>query len=120
MGHHGKSKHGFLGGIFSGHRRSNEYSGHRRRSHHGREEHHDREDYYRQEPYSEPRHLEPVQERGQRCSSCQADNRINAKFCGQCGVSLVPKDMRCGQCQTTVKAPARFCPECGTAFKANP
>ena len=45
------------------------------------------------------------------CSNCAAAVPDGAKFCGQCGTSLLP---RCGACGTiAAQAGQRFCLECG-------
>jgi ribosomal protein L40E len=45
------------------------------------------------------------------CSSCNASNLNDAKFCQQCGTSLSSSD--CSQCQTKLSPDAKFCPQCG-------
>jgi class 3 adenylate cyclase len=47
-----------------------------------------------------------------RCRSCGASNRMNAKFCGQCGTSLAP-ELVCGACGAPSPPGQRFCDECG-------
>jgi len=44
------------------------------------------------------------------CSVCGASVKANAKFCPECGVSLVKK---CAKCGTVVDDKSKFCPECG-------
>ncbi len=44
------------------------------------------------------------------CSSCQAKNPDQAKFCMQCGATLANT---CPQCNTELPAEARFCFRCG-------
>src|SRR5919107_3385722 len=47
------------------------------------------------------------------CTSCGADNPIAAKFCNDCGASLLQTCTSCG----TANAPtARFCSECGAVL----
>jgi predicted ATPase/class 3 adenylate cyclase len=49
------------------------------------------------------------------CSSCGAENRESAKFCGECGAPLALVCKACG----APNAPGRkFCDECGTALAA--
>src|SRR5712692_5394192 len=45
-----------------------------------------------------------------RCSSCQADNLPENRFCEQCGT---PLEVRCPQCGASVRSGARFCGACG-------
>lgn len=47
------------------------------------------------------------------CPSCNALNAPSAKFCQQCGTSLVPA--ACKQCNTTLPPGAKFCSRCGVA-----
>lgn len=44
------------------------------------------------------------------CPNCQTVNPDHAKFCLECGTSLL---MRCEQCQTPLPISARFCLNCG-------
>jgi class 3 adenylate cyclase len=47
------------------------------------------------------------------CSSCGAENRADAKFCGECGTALAAVCRTCG----TANEPGRkFCYECGSAL----
>ncbi|WP_310035465.1 double zinc ribbon domain-containing protein [Paraburkholderia graminis] len=48
------------------------------------------------------------------CSQCNAPVSQGARFCGQCGSSLVPA--ACAQCGAARQAGARFCQECGGAL----
>ncbi len=43
------------------------------------------------------------------CPACKK-HVAKAKFCAECGGTLVPK---CGQCQAELAPAAKFCPECG-------
>ncbi|TXH87284.1 MAG: zinc-ribbon domain-containing protein [Rhodoferax sp.] len=45
------------------------------------------------------------------CSACRAQNQPNARFCQQCGKSLIPS--ACRQCGTTMQTGAKFCAQCG-------
>ena len=45
-----------------------------------------------------------------KCSACQHDNELSAKFCQECGAKLV---RACSACNTVLDAAAKFCPECG-------
>src|SRR5512132_4267430 len=47
------------------------------------------------------------------CTSCGADNPRGAKFCTECGTSLL---QTCPSCATPNAPTARFCSECGTAL----
>jgi class 3 adenylate cyclase/tetratricopeptide (TPR) repeat protein len=46
----------------------------------------------------------------QRCSNCQADNRMEARFCKRCGFWLLDK---CPFCNVTLPEAALFCDHCG-------
>ncbi len=46
-----------------------------------------------------------------RCLKCQYDNDEGAKFCEECGTTLV---RACPNCGHEVRPTAKFCPECGT------
>ncbi|MFZ5526251.1 MAG: double zinc ribbon domain-containing protein [Pseudomonadota bacterium] len=48
------------------------------------------------------------------CPSCNTLNAPGAKFCQQCGMSLVPA--ACMQCNTTPPPGAKFCNRCGAAI----
>jgi len=45
------------------------------------------------------------------CANCGAEVKANAKFCPECGNTLVKK---CPKCGATVDDKAKFCAECGT------
>jgi class 3 adenylate cyclase len=49
------------------------------------------------------------------CSSCGHDNEANAKFCSECGASLMAK---CGSCQADQPPGAKFCNQCGSPITA--
>jgi len=51
------------------------------------------------------------------CASCGAENRLNARFCGDCGNPLSP-EVSCGSCGTINPVGLRFCDNCGTALGA--
>ena len=44
------------------------------------------------------------------CPGCHKQVKKGAKFCPECGASLVAKCPKCGK---EVKPGAKFCPECG-------
>ncbi|EPK3140290.1 double zinc ribbon domain-containing protein, partial [Enterobacter cloacae] len=50
---------------------------------------------------------------GLACPNCKASNAPGARFCQQCGTSLVPS--ACAQCGTTLQPGAKFCAQCGKA-----
>src|SRR5262245_29668189 len=52
-----------------------------------------------------------------RCSTCGAQNRAGAKFCGSCGTALASACPRCGHQNPPAN---RFCDECGGALAAPP
>jgi class 3 adenylate cyclase/tetratricopeptide (TPR) repeat protein len=47
------------------------------------------------------------------CATCGADNPTGAKFCNECGASLL---RRCASCGTPNAPTARFCSECGAVL----
>jgi len=47
------------------------------------------------------------------CTSCGAENREGAKFCGECGAPLA---LVCAACGAANEQGQRFCNECGTAL----
>ena len=49
------------------------------------------------------------------CSSCGAENRADAKFCGECGASLAAL---CPACGKPNEAGRKFCYDCGAALTA--
>ncbi len=49
------------------------------------------------------------------CPSCQAQIRVGAKFCPECGASTGPKMKPCVKCGEEIKESAKFCSHCGTA-----
>ncbi|WP_371134222.1 zinc ribbon domain-containing protein [Polaromonas sp.] len=48
---------------------------------------------------------------GPTCPSCSAANIPGARFCAQCGKSVIPGI--CSNCNTPLVAGAKFCPNCG-------
>ena len=51
------------------------------------------------------------------CSSCGAENRADAKFCGGCGAALAAL---CPACSTPNEAGRKFCYECGAPLGGEP
>jgi hypothetical protein len=51
------------------------------------------------------------------CFGCDAQIKIDAKFCSECGLQVQPKGV-CGQCQSKLPEKAKFCPECGASAEA--
>ena len=47
------------------------------------------------------------------CPQCKAINPNGARFCGQCGTSLVPAS--CTKCSSVIPIGAKFCAQCGNA-----
>lgn len=45
------------------------------------------------------------------CAACGAANGLAARFCQQCGISLVP--VKCTGCDAEVVVGMKFCGECG-------
>ncbi|MBI4850584.1 MAG: SPFH domain-containing protein [Acidobacteria bacterium] len=45
------------------------------------------------------------------CPKCQSPNAQGAKFCAECGTSLLPK--ACSRCNQPLNPGAKFCSECG-------
>ncbi|WP_354677266.1 zinc ribbon domain-containing protein [Cupriavidus plantarum] len=50
---------------------------------------------------------------GQSCSNCGTIGAQGARFCQQCGSSLMP--LSCSQCGTALPNGAKFCVSCGKA-----
>lgn len=49
------------------------------------------------------------------CPKCQASTPAGAKFCSNCGSSvMLPSQFPCPQCQSVVHANSKFCSNCGT------
>jgi membrane protease subunit (stomatin/prohibitin family) len=53
---------------------------------------------------------------GGSCPACHAPNAPGAKFCSNCGTSMVPKSVHCTQCGVEATPGAKFCAACGTAL----
>src|SRR5262245_6028386 len=51
-----------------------------------------------------------------RCPSCDHDNRVDRRFCAECGVALAPRCVTCGAANETA---AKFCGGCGAALTAS-
>jgi membrane protease subunit (stomatin/prohibitin family) len=47
-----------------------------------------------------------------KCSACQKDAPLTAKFCPECGTEF-PLNSFCAKCGAALKAGARFCSDCG-------
>lgn len=47
------------------------------------------------------------------CPNCPTQNASGARFCQQCGASLIPA--KCTQCGATVQSNSKFCGQCGKA-----
>lgn len=52
------------------------------------------------------------------CSSCKAENPIDAKFCNNCGEPTSNLKM-CPKCNAEMSKTAKFCNNCGAAFEIN-
>jgi membrane protease subunit (stomatin/prohibitin family) len=66
-------------------------------------------------PALQPQQPVPVaQPQGKACPKCSAQNVAAAKFCNECGTSLMP--VACSKCGHVPQAGAKFCIECGTAL----
>lgn len=50
-----------------------------------------------------------------KCTNCQTELPVNAKFCPNCGT---PTQITCPKCQTVITPGAKFCHHCGTALQA--
>ncbi len=50
-----------------------------------------------------------------RCTSCDANNADNAKFCRECAAAIMPRCSRCGE---AISQNAKFCSQCGTPVAA--
>ncbi|WP_315970475.1 zinc ribbon domain-containing protein [Variovorax sp. PAMC26660] len=53
---------------------------------------------------------------GGACPACRTANAPGARFCQQCGTSMLPA--ACGKCGTTMQAGAKFCGQCGQSSEA--
>ena len=51
------------------------------------------------------------------CSNCGAENRADAKFCGECGAALAAL---CPACSTPNEPGRKFCYECGASLGGSP
>ncbi len=50
------------------------------------------------------------------CPSCGASVKAHAKFCAECGTSLV-KELKCKKCGEKLETGTKFCGSCGTKVK---
>ena len=57
-------------------------------------------------------------EDGNKCPSCGAVNKENAKFCAGCGMKLIEDDTTFCSCGAKVKLTAKFCPACGNPMQS--
>ena len=48
-----------------------------------------------------------------RCANCQTANGSGARFCQQCGTSLLPE--KCAHCDASMPGGSKFCGQCGKA-----
>ena len=51
------------------------------------------------------------------CPNCNAENRADAKFCGECGAGLAAT---CAVCGTPSEAGRKFCYQCGSPLRDAP
>ena len=61
----------------------------------------------------------PSPEPALNCPSCGHPNRDGARFCADCGTSLIAP-ISCAQCGAENPAEAKFCDNCGQALRAQP
>ncbi|WP_369831420.1 zinc ribbon domain-containing protein [Dickeya sp. Secpp 1600] len=80
--------------------------GHHGKGHHGH--HHNNEHHSSHGSYPTVNHA------GVSCPNCRSLHAPTARFCQQCGSSLVPAV--CPQCSTSVQAGAKFCGQCGSTI----
>ena len=50
------------------------------------------------------------------CPKCQTQNAVGSKFCGSCGVSLVPAGPACPKCNAATTPGSKFCAACGQSL----
>jgi len=60
--------------------------------------------------------MQPQKETPIACPKCGAQNKVGAKFCGECGDKLETGMKRCPNCNTENVATAKFCNGCGESF----
>jgi membrane protease subunit (stomatin/prohibitin family) len=65
-------------------------------------------------PARQPQPAPVAQAQGKVCPKCSAQNVASAKFCNECGTSLMPA--ACPKCGHIPQAGAKFCIECGTGL----
>jgi class 3 adenylate cyclase/tetratricopeptide (TPR) repeat protein len=63
----------------------------------------------------EPVDPDLMEDTDMKCPKCQAENREERKFCGECGRNLV---LSCSQCGFQNLPGEKFCGECGQSLKA--
>lgn len=72
---------------------------------------------YYQQPYQQQMPNQPPQvqqappQATVSCPKCQSPNAQGAKFCAECGLSLLPK--ACSRCNQPLSPGVKFCSECG-------
>ncbi|MES2367072.1 MAG: zinc ribbon domain-containing protein [Pseudomonadota bacterium] len=66
---------------------------------------------YQGDPYGYPVQPTPPANAGIPCPACSVVNLPNARFCAQCGKSMIPAS--CESCKSTLAAGAKFCANCG-------
>ena len=44
------------------------------------------------------------------CPKCQFENRVEAKFCSECGYKF---EITCSKCESKIRSGSKFCDECG-------
>lgn len=66
--------------------------------------------------YGYGRDAPPPPPGGSACPACRAVNAAGARFCQQCGTSMLPA--ACRQCGTAMALGAKFCAQCGQSTQA--
>lgn len=61
--------------------------------------------------YGAPQQMELPVATVQNCPDCRRPQAIDARFCNNCGLSLVPS--QCSSCNQSLMAGAKFCGNCG-------
>jgi len=55
---------------------------------------------------------------GIKCPKCGTLCKAGAKFCGECGTTLAPKEAKCVKCGASLTEGSKFCSECGASQQA--